>query len=182
MSVRSAQIEDVEMLAQLFVHACRQVAAHRGGSLLVQRSQRWDEPAALAQGAVLKPRSEEPDEQLATARSSFVRQLTSASPAPAYRLVIGSVDGVWSGYASASTYGLSTGREIASVDELYVEPGARRRGLGTALLRDVADWATTVGCTGLDGTALPGDRAVKSFFEAVGMRARALVMHRPLAL
>ncbi|HET9059517.1 MAG TPA: GNAT family N-acetyltransferase, partial [Acidimicrobiales bacterium] len=64
---------------------------------------------------------------------------------------------------------------------LYVQPSARRQGVGRALLADAAGWAVETGCAGLDGTALPGDRVAKSFFEAVGMRARMLVMHRALA-
>jgi hypothetical protein len=43
------------------------------------------------------------------------------------------------------------------------------------------DWCRSLGCIGVDSNALPGSRAVKSFFENEGFTARLLVMHRPLA-
>jgi hypothetical protein len=36
------------------------------------------------------------------------------------------------------------------------------------------------GCSGVDATALPGNRATKNFFEESGFTARLLVMHHRL--
>lgn len=63
---------------------------------------------------------------------------------------------------------------------LYVEPAARRRGAATALLAAAEAWAMARGSERLDAVALPGDRALKSFLEAAGLRARLLVLSRPV--
>jgi len=39
-------------------------------------------------------------------------------------------------------------------------------------------WLRDEGCAGVDGVALPGDRAAKQFFESAGLKARLLTMHR----
>ena len=67
------------------------------------------------------------------------------------------------------------------VGELYVSPEARRAGVGRAMAASLSAWCRSMGCNGVDANALPGSRAVKSFFEADGFTARLLVMHRPLA-
>ena len=66
------------------------------------------------------------------------------------------------------------------LDLCFVEPGARQVGLGQMLLERSLRWFRECGCTGVDGTALPGDREAKQFFESSGFKARLLVMHRPL--
>jgi GNAT superfamily N-acetyltransferase len=66
------------------------------------------------------------------------------------------------------------------LDLCFVEPGAREVGLGHLLLEQCLGWFSTQGCTGVDGTAFPGDREAKNFFESSGFKARLLVMHRPL--
>jgi GNAT superfamily N-acetyltransferase len=68
----------------------------------------------------------------------------------------------------------------ATLAELWVEPGARGVGVGSCLLAAARSEATGRGCTGLDATALPGDRATKNFFEDHGMTARAIVVHGEL--
>jgi GNAT superfamily N-acetyltransferase len=66
------------------------------------------------------------------------------------------------------------------LDLCFVEEGAREVGLGHLLLEATLDWFRAQGCTGVDGTAHPGDRTAKNFFESAGFKARLLVMHRPL--
>ena len=39
-------------------------------------------------------------------------------------------------------------------------------------------WARATGCIGIESMALPGDRDTKNFFEAAGLIARAIVVHR----
>lgn len=69
------------------------------------------------------------------------------------------------------------GDPTAELRELYVEPGARQVGVGSALLEAARAVARAQGCTGLDAIALPGDRATKNFFEDHAMVARAIVVH-----
>ena len=52
--------------------------------------------------------------------------------------------------------------------------------VGRAMAESLMSWCRSQGCSGVDASALPGSRAVKSFFEANGFTARLLVMHRPL--
>jgi GNAT superfamily N-acetyltransferase len=66
------------------------------------------------------------------------------------------------------------------IDACYVEPDARGKQVGRLLMEDALAWFAARGCDGVDGTAFPGDRQAKSFFEAAGFKARMLVMHRPL--
>lgn len=66
------------------------------------------------------------------------------------------------------------------VDCCYVEPAARRVGVGGALASALVAWLTERGCAGVDVLALPGDRETKQLFESEGFSARLLVLHRPL--
>lgn len=67
---------------------------------------------------------------------------------------------------------------VAVVRELYVTPDARGVGIGEAMMVAVMEWAAEQGCAGVDGYALPGDRATKNFFESFGLVARGIVVHR----
>jgi GNAT superfamily N-acetyltransferase len=62
----------------------------------------------------------------------------------------------------------------------YVEAPARGVGVGTALVGALAEWFTAAGCTEMEAVALPGDRSTKQLYEAGGLKARLLVMHRSL--
>ena len=67
---------------------------------------------------------------------------------------------------------------IAVVEELFVLPEARGVGLGEHMMNATIDWAAANSCSGVDGYALPGDRATKNFFETFGLVARGIVVHR----
>ena len=72
------------------------------------------------------------------------------------------------------------GERRGVLDLCFVEPGAREVGLGHLLIEQALGWFGSQGCTGVDGTAFPGDREAKNFFESAGFKARLLVMHRPI--
>jgi GNAT superfamily N-acetyltransferase len=69
---------------------------------------------------------------------------------------------------------------IAVAEELFVTPEARGVGLGEAMMVATVAWATEHSCSGIDGYALPGDRATKNYFETFGLVARGIVVHRDL--
>jgi hypothetical protein len=48
------------------------------------------------------------------------------------------------------------------------------------LVEAAVSWLEGQGAVGVDGTALPGDRQAKNFFESAGFKARVLTMYRPL--
>lgn len=96
-------------------------------------------------------------------------------------IVVGTYDGVVVGFAVVELpQGLSPSG-AASIVALYVEPEVRRVGVGEAVLNEVARLALAHGATSLDVPALPGDAQTKSFLEAMGLRARLLVMNRALS-
>jgi GNAT superfamily N-acetyltransferase len=99
---------------------------------------------------------------------------------PDQRIVVGTIDGAAIGYGAVKVVGLADGRPLGVVDELFVEPDARGVGVGEAMMDLLVAWCTERGCVGIDAVALPGDRDTKNFFETFGLKARAIVVHRPL--
>lgn len=99
---------------------------------------------------------------------------------PAARVVVGTLDGVTTGYGLLRIETLDAPPPLARITELYVEPAARAVGVGEVIVQALHAAAVSAGCGGIDAFALPGDRTAKNFFETHGFVARLLVMHRPL--
>lgn len=95
-------------------------------------------------------------------------------------VLVGTIDDSVVGYVLARAHSLADGSRLTTITELYVEPGAREVAVGESLVNAVLAWAETRGCTGVDATALPGQRATKNFFETNGFVARSLTMHRAI--
>ena len=70
--------------------------------------------------------------------------------------------------------------EVAVVESVFVTPGAREVGFGDWLLEAALSSAVEEGSRLLEGTALPGDRYLKSLFERAGIVARAITVSVPL--
>jgi len=180
---RLALERDIGRLVELYSAAVGELSVMRGGRALIGLNGR--------------------DGSL---ESSFRRQLTD----PGQLVVVGSLDGGVdasegagdpsggargageareaaaggggnvAGYGTCGLLKLSDGERVGSVQELYVDPLVRRHGVGRAMSDLMVSWCVEQGCIGVDANALPGSRAVKSFFEAGRFTARLLVMHRPL--
>jgi ribosomal protein S18 acetylase RimI-like enzyme len=99
---------------------------------------------------------------------------------PEALVLAGTIDDAVIGYAVARLETLADGSRLARLTDLYVEALAREVGIGEELLDAVIEWATAAGCFGIDSLVLPGNRETKNFFEAFGLVARAIVVHRPL--
>lgn len=151
-AVRPATEGDLERLASLALEAVDEQREARGGAVWSQREARRD-PA---------------------------RTLAAALDDGATSVVVGTLDGVVVGYGVLRVETLDDGGLLAVVDDLYVEPDARGVGVGEALMADLVERATAAGCVGIDALALPGNRETKNFFEASGLTARAIVVHRSL--
>jgi GNAT superfamily N-acetyltransferase len=98
---------------------------------------------------------------------------------PGHTALVGLLDD-WAAGAALCRVDDAAGGRRGVLDVCFVEPGAREVGLGRLLLERSLEWFRTEGCTGVDGTAFPGDRNAKQFFESAGFKARLLVMHLPL--
>ncbi len=152
-SVRTATAADSPRVAELVGAFVAERADGRGGGTLLP-----DDPGVAGlPGADLGPWLGDPDRTV----------------------LVGLLDTWPAGVAVCRAVG--EGRDRRGVlAACYVEPGAREVGLGRLLLDAALVWCAERGCTAVDGTALPGDRSAKNFYEAAGFKARLLVMHRPL--
>jgi GNAT superfamily N-acetyltransferase len=95
-------------------------------------------------------------------------------------VVVGTIDDVPVGYAVVGIESMGEDQALAVLEALFVEPEARDVGVGEAMMDLVLHWSAGQGVVGVDGLALPGDRATKNFFERFGLTARAIVVHRAL--
>lgn len=154
--LRAARTDDIGHLVRLYTCASDELQGMRGGAVLLGLGGR---PGDLA--------------------GSFSRQLTE----PNCLVLLAfpqSPDGEPAGYGTCAVHTLAGGELLGSIEELYVKPDERRRGLGRTMAESLVGWCRAKGCTSVDAKALPGSRAVKSFFEGEGFTARLLVMHRKL--
>lgn len=145
--------DDIAHLVKLYEAVVSELGEMRGGRVLLGLDGRGPTPEA-----------------------SFRRQVEDADE----KLVVGALGDEVVGYASCLVRPLPGDDRLGVVRDLYVAPHARRAGVGRAMAGSLLSWCRSQGCSGIDASALPGSRAVKSFFEANGFTARLLVMHRPL--
>ena len=94
-------------------------------------------------------------------------------------ILVGCLGTVPVGYAVA-TVEPTRALPLAVITDLFVLPEARRVGVGRALIDELVSQAAAAGCGGIQAVALPGDRDTKNFFEAAGLVARMITVHRPL--
>jgi GNAT superfamily N-acetyltransferase len=95
-------------------------------------------------------------------------------------VLVGTLDGAVVGYAVVRVEPLADGGALAVLDDVYVDVEGRGVGVGELLLNGAIDHARSRGCVGIDSLALPGMRGSKNFFEAAGLVARAIVVHKKL--
>jgi GNAT superfamily N-acetyltransferase len=150
---RVATVADIPALNVLWEMAIAELAGQRGGALLA---------ASLAPSIPVE------------------RMLDNVLVDDDRLLVVGTVDGVEVGFASARC-NPERSEAIGVIEAIYVEPGARQVGVGEAIIDVVIAWCAERGCRGVDAPALPGSRSAKAFFEDHGFVARLLVMHHPVS-
>jgi GNAT superfamily N-acetyltransferase len=119
-----------------------------------------------------------------------LRHWTEHPASPDRRLLVGEFDGVVVGMAAgvvepratptSGAAGSDPPRPTGRIAVCFVEGPARGVGVGTALVDALVAWFVVSGCTDVEALALPGDRATKQLYEANGLKARLLVLHRPL--
>jgi GNAT superfamily N-acetyltransferase len=152
-SARPATAADVGRLAELAEQAIAELTPTKGGDIWARREARrapYDE--------------------------SFISDLADDD-----RLVlVGEIQGAVIGYAVVHVEPLRDDGSLGIINDIYVEPDARDVGVGECLMDAIVAWCSARECVGIDGLALPGNRATKNFFETFGLVARAIVVHRRL--
>jgi GNAT superfamily N-acetyltransferase len=92
-------------------------------------------------------------------------------PQPAAGALLARVDGEPAGYAIYfSTFSSFTGRAGVWLDDLYVLPQFRKRGLGRKLIEAVAKIAAERGCARFEWLALDWNERALAFYRGLGAR------------
>jgi aminoglycoside 6'-N-acetyltransferase I len=100
-----------------------------------------------------------------TPRSLLAKHLTHLLVSDAAHAAVIEEDGEIVAFGiSTSSYGLESGL-IAELEDLYVAPAARRRGLAGELIEDAARWATGIGAALLEIVIAPNGADVSHLFE-----------------
>jgi GNAT superfamily N-acetyltransferase len=132
-------------------------------------AERGDVPLLLALVRELAAYEREPDAVLAT-EAMLDDALFGARPAA--EAVVAEADGAAVGFAlffhNFSTW---TGRRGLYLEDLYVRPAARGRGVGRALLAHLAGLAVARGCGRFEWSVLDWNAPAVGFYRALGARA-----------
>ena len=72
-------------------------------------------------------------------------------------------------------------RSEVYIDELYVEPGVRRRGVGTALVAAIREWADEIGAHCIRAGVIAANEEARAFWEAIGGAPMTVTMGIELA-
>jgi len=92
-------------------------------------------------------------------------------PRPIIEVLIGSVGGEAVGYALFfHNYSTFLGRAGIYLEDVFVRPGARGKGVGKALLRAVARTACDRGCGRLEWSVLNWNTPAIEFYQSLGAR------------
>ncbi|MFO0686351.1 MAG: GNAT family N-acetyltransferase [Sandaracinus sp.] len=130
-----------------------------------------DAPTLLALVRALADYEREPDAVVAT-EADFVRAL-GASP-PEAEALIAEQDGHALGFALYfATWSTWRGRPGIHLEDLFVRPEARGRGLGKRLLTAVAAEAVRRGCARLEWQVLDWNEPARGFYRTLGARELA---------
>ena len=90
------------------------------------------------------------------------------------RCLVGVIDDVVVGFIAWNVR-LERGGVIEVV-RVHVDSSARELGFGHALLAGVVDVGRRLGCSWVEGNALPGDRETKNLYERAGITARRITV------
>lgn len=92
-------------------------------------------------------------------------------PRPRYELRVAEVRGEVQAYAAFfETYSTFLALPSLYVEDLFVHPGARRRGIGSALMHHLAALALRRGCGRMEWAVLDWNAGAQRFYAALGAR------------
>ncbi len=112
--------------------------------------------------------------------AGVIRALFGADDGAPKALLVAEVDGVPAGCASAVGAGIADGRR--GIGEVYVLPGHRGRGVGTALWRAVLEVCTPARVPGVAVRVDPADESSLAIAQAHGLVPRGLHLESELDL
>jgi GNAT superfamily N-acetyltransferase len=108
-------------------------------------------------------------------RAEHVR-VEGFGPAPRFQVLIAELDGRVSGYALYyPAYDTDHAARGFYLQDLYVRPKARRRGIGRALMAALARACRAEGGSFLFWNALPQNKAARAFYRGGGAREERVV-------
>jgi GNAT superfamily N-acetyltransferase len=119
-------------------------------------------------------------DQVVATNDSMLRALFPSSGPPAAEALIGEIDGKPEGLAlyfmNFSTW---VGQQGVYLEDLFVRPTARGKGLGKALFLEVARVSVDRGCTRMDWAVLDWNKPAIDFYVALGAkRLEEWTIHR----
>ncbi len=133
---------------------------------ILRRAERRDLPQviALIRGLAEFEKLPGPDE---AAAARFTED--AVGPAPRFQLDVAERDGEVVAYAvSFATYSTFLARPGLYLEDLFVRPDVRGRGLGEALLRRLAQEAVARGCARFEWTVLDWNVRAQKFYRSMG--------------
>jgi GNAT superfamily N-acetyltransferase len=137
--------------------------------LHIRRATAADVPDILALVKDLATYERAPDAVVAT-EADYLRD--GFGPAPRFHVEMAAWDGEVVGFA-LWFHGWSTwrGRPVLHLEDLFVRPAARGRGIGKALLVHLARLAVEEGCARFEWQVLDWNAPARRFYEALGAAA-----------
>ena len=93
---------------------------------------------------------------------------------------VGEIDGAVIGFLRGTVDLIPARGMVYTVDRVFVVEQARQLGFGDALLAAAMKFAVSTHCVAIEANALPGDRETKNLYERAGIKARNIIVSRPL--
>ena len=136
--------------------------------LSIRPALKADVPLILDLIRALAEYEREPDKAVATAED-LIRDGFTAGSAPKFRVVIAEWDGAPAGFA-LFFYNYSTwnGRPGIYLEDLFVKPDFRKKGIGKALLSHLAKIAVEEKCMRLEWQVLDWNTPAIDFYKSLG--------------
>jgi ribosomal protein S18 acetylase RimI-like enzyme len=99
------------------------------------------------------------------AREEWIEWISGWSDTTTNRAFVAVEDDTWLGIAVGSR---TAHERIVHVYSMWVDPSARRKGIGRLLLDELVDWARSIGASGLELGVTAANLGAVAFYERTG--------------